>query len=76
MRNLTFGILENGLGKNSRILMLYSFETESQMSRSGILHYHLGEARFMGPRQDRALTSAALEYLSKSGHLPEAPSQQ
>ena len=40
--------------------MFYSFETEENLPRSGILHYHLGEGRFVGPRHDRELTAAAL----------------
>ena len=35
--------------------MFYSFETEERLPRSGILHYHLGEGRFVGPRHDREL---------------------
>jgi hypothetical protein len=47
--------------------MCYSFETEEQLARSGMLHYDVGEARFVGPRHDVMLTSAALEYLATSG---------
>jgi hypothetical protein len=49
--------------------MFYSFETEENLPRSGILHYHLGEGRFVGPRHDSALTSAALEFLTRAGRL-------
>ena len=57
MRNLTFGFFDDsGLPRDSRILMFYSFETEENLSRSGILHYHLVEGRFVGPRHDRELT--------------------
>jgi len=52
--------------------MFYSFETDGNLSRSGILHYHLGERRFVGPRHDGELTSAALEFLSQNGRLPTA----
>jgi hypothetical protein len=69
MRNLTFGLFEDGLARDSRILMFYSFETEENLARSGILHYHVGEGRFMGPRHDRELTSAALDFLQRSGRL-------
>jgi hypothetical protein len=69
MRNLTFGLFEDGLARESRVLMFYSFETEENLPRSGILHYHLGERRFVGPRHDSALTSAALEFLTRAGRL-------
>jgi hypothetical protein len=69
MRNLTFGLFEDGLARDSRILMFYSFETDENLARSGILHYHVGEGRFMGPRHDRELTSAALDFLQRSGRL-------
>ena len=70
MRNLTFGFFDDsGLPRDSRILMFYSFETEGNLSRSGILHYHLKEGRFVGPRHDRELTAAALDFLAQSGRL-------
>ena len=73
MRNLSFGFFDDsGLPKDSRILMFYSFETEERLARSGILHYNLGERRFMGPRHDRELTEAALEFLSRTGRIPAA----
>jgi len=71
MRNLNFGFFDDsGLPRESRILMFYSFDTEENLPRSGILHYHLGEARFVGPRHDRELTEAALDFLSRAGRLP------
>jgi hypothetical protein len=71
MRNLTFGFFEDsGLPRDSRILMFYSFETEEHLPRSGILHYHVTEGRFVGPRHDRELTSAALEFLNQHGRIP------
>jgi hypothetical protein len=74
MRNLRFGFFDDsGLPKESRILMFYSFETEEQFARSGILHYHLGEKRFVGPRHDEELTSAALAFLQTEGRLPPQP---
>jgi hypothetical protein len=70
MRNLRFGFFDDsGMPRESRILMFYSFETDENFPRSGILHYHLGEGRFVGPRYDRELTSAALDFLSRSGRL-------
>jgi hypothetical protein len=73
MRNLRFDFFDDsGLPRDSRILMFYSFETEERLPRSGILHYHLGEGRFVGPRHDRELTSAALEFLTTTGRLPGA----
>lgn len=70
MRNLRFGFFDDsGMPRESRILMFYSFETDENFPRSGILHYHLGEGRFVGPRHDRELTAAALEFLSRSGRL-------
>ena len=73
MRNLRFGFFDDsGLPRESRILMFYSFDTEENLPRSGILHYHVSEGRFVGPRHDNALTSAALEFLSRNGRLPEA----
>jgi len=74
MRNLTFGFFENsGLPRGSRILMFYSFETEERLARSGILHYNVAEGRFLGPRHDRELTAAALEFLNQHGRIPPAP---
>lgn len=71
LHNLRFGFLDDcGLPRESRILMVYSFEGEG--SRSGILHYHVGERRFVGPRHDVELTSAALEFLRSSGRLPSS----
>jgi len=71
MRNLTFGFFDDsGLPRDTRILMFYSFETEGNLSRSGILHYHLGERRFVGPRHDCELTTAALEFLAHAGRIP------
>jgi hypothetical protein len=71
MRNLKFGFFDgSGLPKESRVLMFYSFDTDSNSSRSGILHYHLQERRFMGPTHDAELTSAALDFLTRSGRLP------
>lgn len=71
MRNLTFGFFDDsGLPRENRILMFYSFETEENLARSGILHYHVGEGRFVGPRHDRELTTAALEFLASAGRLP------
>ena len=50
--------------------MFYSFDTEENLPRSGILHYHVPEGRFVGPRHDLALTSAALEFLCRNGRIP------
>ncbi len=75
MRNLNFGFFDDsGLPRESRILMFYSFETEERLQRSGILHYHLGEGRFVGPRHDHELTQAALAFLTAAGRLPAAQS--
>jgi len=73
MRNLSFGFFDgSGLPADSRILMFYSFETEEHLARSGILHYHLGEGRFVGPRHDSELTTAALDFLTRAGRLASA----
>ena len=69
MRNLTFGLFEDGLTRDSRILMFYSFETDEKLARSGILHYHVTEKRFLGPRHDRDLTAAALDFLQSTGRV-------
>lgn len=72
MRNLTFGFFDDsGLPRESRILMFYSFDTEENLSRSGILHYHLAERRFVGPRHDSELTAAALDFMAREGRLPD-----
>jgi len=71
MHNLRFGFFDDsGLPRDSRILMFYSFETEENLPRSGILHYHLTERRFVGPRHASELTSAALEFLNRTGRIP------
>jgi hypothetical protein len=73
MRNLQFGFFDDsGLPRESRILMFYSFDTEENLSRSGILHYHVAEQRFVGPRHDGELTAAALDFLSRAGRLQRA----
>jgi hypothetical protein len=74
MHNLTFDFFDDsGMARGSRILMFYSFETEEHLARSGILHYHVDEHRFVGPRHDRELTDAALAFLNRSGRLSERP---
>ncbi len=71
MHNLTFGFFDDsGLPRDRRILMFYSFETEEHLARSGILHYHVEERRFVGPRHDKELTAAALDFMSRNGRLP------
>lgn len=73
MRKLSFGFFDDsGQPRDSRILMFYSFETEERLARSGILHYHVGEGRFVGPRHDPELTDAALVFLQESGRLQSA----
>ncbi len=70
MKKISFGFFDDsGQPRASRILMFYSFETEESLARSGILHYHLDEQRFVGPRHDRELTDAALAFLRSSGRL-------
>jgi len=70
MKKISFGFFDDsGQPRSSRILMFYSFETEESLTRSGILHYHLVEQRFVGPRHDRELTEAALAFLRSSGRL-------
>ena len=70
MRNLTFGFFDDsGLPRDTRVLMFYSFDTEENLPRSGILHYHLEERRFMGPRHCLELTTAALEFLAHTGRI-------
>ena len=72
MLNLTFGFFDDsGLPRETRVLMFYSFETEEHLPRSGILHYHLEEKRFVGPRHDSELTSAALDFLTRNGRLAQ-----
>jgi len=72
MKKLNFDFFDDsGQPRESRILMFYSFENEDRLPRSGILHYHLAEHRFVGPRHDRELTEAALAFLAKSGRLEE-----
>lgn len=70
MRNLKFNLFESsGFSGKSRVLMFYSFETDSNLPRSGILHYNLEERRFLGPRHDQELTAAALNFLNESGRI-------
>ncbi len=72
MNNLTFDFFDDsGVSRRNRILMFYSFENDDRLARSGILHYHVDEQRFVGPRHDRELTDAALAFLNHSGRLSE-----
>ena len=74
MRNIRFDFFDDsGLPKDSRILMFYSFETEENLPRSGILHYHIGEKRFVGPRHDLELTRAALDFMTRAGRIADPP---
>jgi hypothetical protein len=74
MRKISFGFFDDsGQPRGSRILMFYTFETEQSLARSGILHYHVAERRFVGPRHSPELTSAALAFLEKSGRLALGP---
>jgi hypothetical protein len=76
MRNLRFNLFDDsGVAREGRVLMFYSFDTEERLARSGILHYNQSEGRFMGPRHDTELTSAALEFLARCGRLscPASP---
>ncbi len=73
MHNLTFHFFDDGrAAAGERILMFYSFDTDNDLPRSGILHYHVVEARFLGPRHDQQLTSAALDFLSRTGRVSAA----
>ena len=73
MENIRFGFFDDsGLPRDARILLFYSFETETHLSRSGILHYHVAERRFVGPQHDRELTTAAMAFLAQSGRLSDA----
>jgi len=74
MRKLSFDFFDDGLPRDSRILMFYSFETDDSLGRSGILHYHMGEGRFVGPRHDSDLLAVALEFIVRSGRIPPAES--
>jgi len=70
LQNIQFGLYDDsGLRDRERILIFYSFETEDRLTRSGILHYHTEEKRFLGPCHDSELTSAALDFLSQNGRL-------
>jgi hypothetical protein len=69
MRKLRFDFFDNSGSSNDRILMFYSFETDGNCPRSGILHYHVHEGRFVGPRHDEELTAAALDFLTQAGRV-------
>ena len=73
LQNIKFGFYDDsGLRAKDRILIFYSFETDDRLTRSGILHYHTEERRFLGPCHDAELTSAALDFLSENGRLAAA----
>ncbi|MFN8092058.1 MAG: hypothetical protein U0599_07545 [Vicinamibacteria bacterium] len=73
MRQINFGFFDDsGHPRADRILMFYSFETDDRQSRSGILHYRVAEGRFVGPRHDPEITTAALAFLARSGRLADA----
>ena len=70
LQNIHFGFFDDsGMPRETRILMFYSFDGEGQSPRSGIMHYNVGERRFVGPRHDHELTEAALQFLKASGRL-------
>jgi hypothetical protein len=71
MRNIHFGFFnDSAVARQDRILLFYSFETEGRFARSGIMHYHVEEKRFVGPRHDPELQNAALEFLQDQGRVP------
>ncbi len=72
MKKINFGFFDDS-GQRGSILMFYSFETDESLPRSGILHYHVGQKRFVGPRHDREITEAALAFLQDSGRLGREP---
>jgi len=70
MRNIRFDFFDDsGISGGNRILMFYSFETEGHWARSGILHYHVSEGRFVGPRHDEELKAAARDFLERAGRI-------
>ena len=71
MRKLRFDFFDDsGVSSGgSRILMFYSFETDGNLPRSGILHYHVDEGRFLGPRHDEELKAAARDFLERAGRI-------
>jgi len=70
MRKLRFDFFDDSaVANDNRILMFYSFETDANLPRSGILHYRVDEGRFVGPRHDAELTAAALAFLTQAGRL-------
>jgi hypothetical protein len=72
MQKLRFDFFDDsGPANRNRILMFYSFETEGHLQRSGILHYHIDERRFVGPRHDAELTAAAMDFLTRTGRVQE-----
>jgi hypothetical protein len=73
MRKIRFDFFDDsGPSNENRILMFYSFETDGNLQRSGILHYHVHERRFVGPRHDEALTAAALDFLTQAGRVGQS----
>jgi hypothetical protein len=74
MRNLKFGFFDShGHRAENRILIFYAFETDTRLTRSGILHYSLDEGCFVGPQRNNELTAAAFDWLVSSGRLGGEP---
>lgn len=75
MRKLRFDFFDDSaVANDNRILMFYSFETDGNLPRSGILHYRVDEGRFVGPRHDAELTAAALDFLTQAGRVSRSRS--
>ncbi len=73
MKKINFGFFDDSGQPRGNILIFYSFETDESLPRSGILHYHVDEKRFVGPRHDREITEAAPAFLQDSGRLGREP---
>ena len=74
MHDLTFSLLEGGLPRQDRMVVLFRFVTPARIVRSGMLNFDRAAGRFVGPQRSPELMQAALDYIRSldGGREPES----
>lgn len=71
MLNLFFNVLDDGLPHPGRVVVLFRFETEARVVRSGMLNYDVATRRFVGPHKNTTLLQEAERFLLMHGCVPD-----